>query len=154
VQAGGGISLQHDPRGGIVFALLPRLGYVVHEFTAIVPGSVEIVAQPTYLAVFQGDTAHVGGLAFLAKYNFRTGTAWTPYVEGGAGVSYASTDVPRFGSQFNFILEAGVGIQYALSDRHTVNLGWLYHHLSNANTHPPNPSFNSGLFLLGFSMLY
>ena len=152
MQAGGGISLQHDPRGGIVFALLPRLGYVVHEFTAIVPGSVEIVAQPTYLVVFQGDTAHVGGR--VRADNFRTGTAGRRCGGRGRGVVREYQRVPRFGSQFNFILEAGVGIQYALSDRHTVNLGWLYHHLSNANTHPPNPSFNSGLFLLGFSMVY
>jgi hypothetical protein len=151
---GGGPTLQHGTRDANVVAVLPRVGYVVHEFLSGVPGSVEVLAQPSYLAVFEDGAIHVGGLAALAKYNFRTGTAITPYVEVGAGVTYASRDVPSKGSQFNFSLQAGVGVQYALSGRATVNLAWLYHHLSNADLYARNGGLNTGLFLLGISLFY
>jgi len=154
VQTGGGVALQHDPRSASIFALLPRLGYVVYEVEHGLPGSLELVAQPNYLTVFQQDTAHVFGLAGLLKYNFRTDTRFTPFAEMGAGVSYATLRVPRAGSHFNFILEAGVGLQYALSDRYVLSFEWLYNHLSNADIYPSNPGINNSLFLLGFSAFY
>ncbi len=154
VQTGGGMALQHDPRSASVFALLPRMGYVVYEVERGVPGSVEIIAQPTYLTVFERGTAHVGGLAGVLRYNFRTGTRVTPFAEAGAGVSYATLRVPNFGSRFNFILQTGVGVQYTINDHYALSFEWLYHHLSNADTYASNPGLNTGLFLLGFSMFY
>jgi opacity protein-like surface antigen len=136
---------------------MPRVGYVFHDVQREIdfPGSFEIVLQPSYLTVFQQKrTAHVGGVASLLKYNFRTGTDFTPFVEAGAGVSYATKRVPPGGTNFNFILQTGVGLQYAISDRHALSFEWLYHHLSNADTGDHNPGFNTSLFLLGFSILY
>jgi len=156
LQLGGGATLQHDPRSASVFTVLPRVGRVVHEVRSdrAVPGSFEIVLQPGYLTVFQRRTAHVGGLAALLKYNFRTDTRFTPFVEAGAGVSYGTITVPRGGTNFNFILQTGIGLQYAISGRHAVSAEWLYHHLSNADTSAHNPGLNAGLFLLGFSTMY
>lgn len=154
MQTGGGVALQHDPRSASVFALLPRLGYVFYEVERGLPGSVEVVAQPSYLTVFERGTAHVGGLAALLRYNFRTGTRFTPFAEAGAGASYASLRVPNHGSRFNFILETGVGLQYTISDRYALSFEWLYHHLSNADIYVSNPGLNTSLFLLGFSILY
>ncbi len=156
IQLGGGVALQHDPRSASVFTVLPRVGYVFHEVQRdhVLPGSFEIALQPSYLTVFQKRTAHVGGLASLLKYNFRTGTNFTPFLEAGAGVSYATIKVPRGGTNFNFILQTGVGLQYAISDRHALSFQWLYHHLSNADTSTHNPGLNTSLFLLGFSTVY
>jgi opacity protein-like surface antigen len=154
VQGGGGVALQHDPRSASVFTVMPRVGYVFYEPERGLPGSFEIVVQPSYLTAFQKRTAHVGGVASLLKYNLRTGTNFTPFAEGGAGISYATIKVPRHGTNFNFILQIGVGLQYAISDRHAVSFQWLYHHLSNADTSSHNPGLNTSLFLLGFSTLY
>ena len=156
LQMGGGLALQHEPRDASVFAVLPRVGYVFYEVPRdfYVPGSFEVVLQPSYLTVFQDRTAHVGGLASLLKYNFRTGTNFTPFLEAGAGVSLATIRVPREGTTFNFILQTGVGLQYAISDRHVLSFQWLYHHLSNADTGDHNLGLNTSLFLLGFSTLY
>jgi opacity protein-like surface antigen len=152
--AGGGVSLQHEPRSGTVVALLPRVGYVVREMTIGLPGSVEIVAQPGYQILFQDRTAHVGSLSVLLKYNIRTRTDFTPYLELGGGGSYSSTRTGSLGSRFNFSLQAGGGLQYALSDRHALSFAWIYQHLSNAGMYHANPGLNAGLFLLGFSMFY
>lgn len=116
-QIGGGFSLANMTRDATGFALLPRLGYVFAQQEHFLPGSFEIVIEPTYLTVFQHQTVHVGGLAALLKYNFRTGTRWTPYLVGGAGVSFASHRLPHGGTSFNFLLEGGLGLQYALTPR-------------------------------------
>ena len=65
---------------------MPRLGYVLVQQEQFFPGSLEIVGEPTYFTVVQHQTAHVGGAVTLLTYNVSTGTAWTPFLVGGAGL--------------------------------------------------------------------
>ena len=152
--AGGGFSPAEKRRPATLFAFLPRLGYVFVQQEQFLPGSLEIVGEPTYFTVFQPQTAHVGGFAALLKYNVSTGTAWTPYLVGGAGVSFASHRVPYGGTNFNFMTEIGLGLHYAIGPQSTVNLEWRYHHFSNADISPRNAGLNSSLCLIGVSFLY
>jgi opacity protein-like surface antigen len=154
VQLGGGFSLANNSREATEFALLPRLGYVFGQQERFLPGSFEIVIEPTYVTVFQHQTTHVGGLAALLKYNFRTGTRWTPYLVGGAGVSFASHRLPHDGTSFNFLLEGGLGLQYALTPRSLLGVEWRLQHFSNADISERNDGLNMSLFLLGYSFLY
>jgi hypothetical protein len=62
-----------------------------------------------------------------------------PFVLGGGGISFASEAIPHGASYFNFLGEAGLGIQYALSARRALTLEWRFHHLSNGNTAATNP---------------
>ncbi len=154
VQIGGGFSLANTTRDATEFSLLPRLGYVFAQQEHFLPGSFEVVIEPTYLTVFQHQTVHVGGLAALLKYNFRTGTRWTPYLVGGAGLSFASHRLPHGGTSFNFMLEGGLGLQYAITPRSLLGAEWRLQHFSNAGISQPNPGLNMSLFLLGFSVVY
>ena len=151
---GGGVNIDSQPEPVTLLSVFLRAGYVFLQQEALVPGSLEIVAEPGYLAVFEGKTANVGSLAALFKYNIRTGTRLVPFVEGGGGVSYASQRIPQQpgGTNFNFVLEAGVGLHYLLGDRAGLTAEWRYHHFSNGGIEPPNPSLNSSLFLIGFSI--
>jgi opacity protein-like surface antigen len=151
---GGGFSLADETREATEFAFLPRLGYVFAQQAHFLPGSFGIVGEPTYLAVFQHQTVHVGGLAALLKYNFRTGTRWTPYLVGGAGLSFASHRLPHDGTSFNFMLEGGLGLQYALTPRSLLGVEWRFQHFSNADISPSNPGLNLSVFLIGFSFVY
>ncbi len=151
-QAGGGFGFSDYATQ--LFSLGGRFGYVFTEQEVFLPGSLEIVAEPSYFAVVQGRTAHGGDLSALFKYNFWTGTKLTPYLIGGGGLSYASIRVPRGGTNFNFTLQIGIGLHYAVSEHGTLNLEWRFHHFSNGDISPPNPSLNTSLFLLGFSVLY
>jgi opacity protein-like surface antigen len=152
--AGGGFNIDWQPEPVNQFSLFLRAGYVFLEQEALVPGSLEVVAEPGYLAVFEGKTAQVASLAALLKYNLRTGTRLVPFVEGGGGVSYASERVPQQpgGTHFNFVLEAGAGVHYLLGDRTALTAEWRFHHFSNGDLQPPNPSLNSSLFLIGVSI--
>jgi opacity protein-like surface antigen len=128
------------------------VGYVLAEQAHGLPGSLEVVAEPGYLAVWQSQTASVFSLSVFLKYNVFTGTRLTPFAEFGAGVSEATRAVPeQGGSHFNFVLQPGLGLQYAVGDRNTLDLEWRYLHLSNATLFPSDPSLNGSLFLLGFS---
>ncbi len=151
---GGGFNIDWQPEPVNQFALFLRAGYVFLEQEALVPGSLELVAEPAYQAVFEGKTAQVGSLAVLLKYNLRTGSRVIPFVEGGGGVSFASHRVPQQpgGTSFNFVLDVGVGLHYLLGDRTALTAEWRYHHFSNGGIEPPNPSLNSSLFLIGFSV--
>jgi len=151
-QAGGGFALSDYATP--LFSLGARVGYVLTEQEVFLRGSLEIVGEPSYFAVVHGRTAHGGDLSALLKYNFWTGTKLTPYLIGGAGLSYASIRVPQGGTNFNFTIQTGIGLHYALSERETLNLEWRYHHFSNGDIVPPNPSLNTSLFLIGFSVLY
>lgn len=153
-QVGGGFSMQNGIRDASLFTLLPRVGYVVVQQEAILPGSLEIVGEPGYFTVFEGRTAHAWGLAALIKYNVWTGTRLTPFLEGGAGVSYATIRVPRRGTNFNFTPQAGIGFHYAVGERSTLDFEWRYHHFSNAGISDANPGINISSFLLGLSLLY
>ena len=143
-----------ETRPATLFAFLPRIGYVFAQQERFLPGSLEIVGEPSYFTVFEHQTAHVGGVAALLKYNVSTGTTLTPYLVGGAGVSYASDPVPPGGSNFNFMLETGLGLAYPVKTQSTINLEWRYLHFSNAHTSPQDPGLNSFLFLVGVSFLH
>jgi lipid A 3-O-deacylase len=149
---GGGFGISQESTQ--LFALAARFGYVVAQQDVFLPGSFEIVGEPSYFAVFEGRTAHGGELSALLKYNFWTGTKFTPYFLGGGGLSYASIRVPHDGTNFNFTLQAGVGFHYALSQHSTLNFEYRFHHFSNGDISPPNPSLNTNSFFIGFSRLY
>jgi opacity protein-like surface antigen len=153
-QIGVGFSLADKTREATEFALVPRIGYVFAEQGHVLPGSFEIVGEPAFLTVFQHETVYVGAIAALLKYNFRTGTRWTPYLVGGAGLSFASHRLPHGGTNFNFMPEGGLGLQYALTPRVLLGVEWRFQHFSNADISPPNPGLNISLFLLGFSVVY
>ena len=154
VLIGGGFSLAETSREATEFAVLPRIGYVLVQQEHFLPGSVELVGEPFYLTVFQHQTVHAGGFAALLKYNVRTGTRWTPYLVGGAGLSFASHRLPHSGTNFNFMPEGGLGLQYAITRRSLIGAEWRFQHFSNADISPPNPSLNMSLFLLGYSVVY
>ena len=152
VAAGGGTSVASGLRQGTVASVLTRIGYVFAEQGHLLPGSLEVVGEPGYLHVWERhDQAELAAFSALLKYNFRTPTRFTPFVEGGAGVSYATARIPPTGTLFNFITQAGAGVQYAVTPAVTIDARGAFHHLSNANTGKQNPSLNTMLFSLGVS---
>ncbi|TPG59963.1 outer membrane protein [Ewingella americana] len=69
-------------------------------------------------------------------YDFDTGTAWTPYVTAGLGLSHLSLDQyissnegagdSRSHSVDNFAWSAGVGVAYAINDNWSLDLSYKY----------------------------
>lgn len=109
--------------------------------------------------VFQPDrvrgrsTIYGAGLSPLGlKVNFLQESWIKPFVAASVGFLYFEDDVPVPGSsRFNFTPELGLGVQFFLTPKRAVTLGYKLHHISNANTARRNPGMDSHVIYAGFS---
>ena len=64
-----------------------------------------------------------------------------PYTEfaGGPFWTDLAGKIPEESSQFNFILTAGFGVSYFLTDQAALNVGYRFQHISNGGTQLPEP---------------
>jgi lipid A 3-O-deacylase len=117
-------------RGLVQYQLEPVIGYIAH---------------PNQKMEF--------GLSFAGfKYNFTAlESRWSPYSNFGFGVIYEPIGHNVQGTDFNFIIQTGIGLQYFLDENHALNVQYRYRHISNAHIREPNSSINSSLVLVGVS---
>jgi lipid A 3-O-deacylase len=138
--------------------LLPRIGMVVTDQlgAGYLTGNVTLMLEPFYAAYYQPFGASAAGGALVVKYNFLSFGRWMPYWDMGAGMLW--TDLaPRIAEQstpFNFVLEAGPGLQYFATERIALTVGTRFHHVSNAGTGERNHALNSILTYVGMSFFF
>ena len=99
------------------------------------------------------STIYGAGLSPLGlKLNFAQESWIKPFVAASVGFLYFEDDVPVPGSsRFNFTPEFGLGVQFFLTPKRVVTLGYKLHHISNANTARRNPGMDSHVIYAGFS---
>jgi hypothetical protein len=104
-------------------------------------------------------TADAGSVQFgfvpiQAEYKFVAPTRrWAPFVKAGAGFSVGNFNdaAVEISTNFEFILDAGAGLEYFLDDNKSVTMSYHLWHLSNSNIERPNIGLNAHLFEVGFS---
>ncbi len=99
----------------------------------------------------RGDNAWAPNFAMLLRWHALMEDNWSLYLEGGAGLMYATNKVPFNGSKFNFTPQAGGGISFNINDQARLFLGARWHHISNANTQSRNPGRDSVIGYLAVS---
>lgn len=135
--------------------VLPRIGMVLTDElgSGSLAGNVELLIEPLYARYFEPFSATAAGGSLVAKYNFLAFGRWMPFFDVGAGMLW--TDLaPRIteqGTPFNFILEAGPGVQYFATHHLALTLGGRFHHISNAGIGERNFGLNGILMYVGFS---
>lgn len=88
------------------------------------------------------------GLTPHLRYNFATGTRFSPYVDVGIGVSLTETREPDLGGSFQFNDQAIIGANYFVKDNLGINIAIQYLHVSSAGISNPNKGINTvGCFL-------
>jgi opacity protein-like surface antigen len=119
-------------------------------------GQVSIGAEAVYIQFLEPVTTYGLGFAPRIKYTFVTLDRIRPYAEfaGGPFWTRLADKIPEQGSEFNFVLMAGFGVSYFLTDRAALNAGYLFQHISNGHTSSPNVGLNSSLPFVGFSFYY
>jgi hypothetical protein len=100
------------------------------------------------------ESATAAGLKLAFRYHFIGLGRIVPYLEANAGAGGTSLNVPEIDSTFTFVLEAGLGLAYFVTDNVTVNFGYRFQHISNGNTSSPNRGFNSDSGVLGVSYFF
>jgi len=135
--------------------VLPRIGMVLTDElgSGRLAGNLEVMVEPLYARYYQPFYASAAGGSLMAKYNFLTFGRWMPFIDIGAGMLW--TDLaPRIREQstpFNFILQAGPGVQYFATQQLALTLGARFHHISNAGIGERNIGLNSVLPYVGIS---
>jgi lipid A 3-O-deacylase len=138
--------------------LLPRIGMVVTDQlgAGYLTGNVTLMLEPFYASYFRPFGASAAGGTLVVKYNFLSFGRWMPYWDMGGGMLW--TDLaPRIAEQstpFNFVLEAGPGLQYFATERIALTVGTRFHHISNAGTGERNHGLNAILPYVGMSFFF
>ncbi|MCH9698220.1 MAG: acyloxyacyl hydrolase [Gammaproteobacteria bacterium] len=138
-------------------AILPQLGIGLSDVvggTSWYRGNLDAVFEGEFLAGYEPNSGYSAGLSLLLRYNFLYSEQWVPYLELGGGIGYLDFDLRNQADGLIFYPQAGLGLHYFFTDNMSVDLGWRFHHMSNANTELPNNSINSSLLLFGFSWFF
>ena len=95
----------------------------------------------------------VGGSPIGAQVNFVHFRHIEPFLTSGGGFLYFNHQMFRQ-TRFNFTAQLGGGVQFLTSNRRTAfDLGYKYHHISNANLGNSNPGLDSHMLFIGVSLL-
>jgi hypothetical protein len=93
-----------------------------------------------------------GGSPIGAQINFLQYRRVQPFLTSGGGFLYFNRQM--FGAtQFNFTAQLGAGVQVFTSRHRSIDFGYKYHHISNANLGRINPGMDSHTVLVGVSFV-
>lgn len=160
LQVGGGAANNiegHRTVSDIAFITeTPRLSYLF--FNPFGSGLLRSAFEPGLEGWFQQylspHSATAQGLKVTGRYHFIGLGRFVPYLEGTAGAGGTSLRVPEIDSTFTFVLEAGAGLSYFVTDKLAVNAGYRFQHISNGHTSNPNRGFNSDSGVVGVSYYF
>jgi opacity protein-like surface antigen len=119
-------------------------------------GQVSLGAEMVYIQFQEPFVTHGVGFAPKIKYTFVALDRIRPYAEfaGGPFWTDLAGKIPEESSRFNFVLMAGFGVSYFLTDQVALNVGYRFQHISNAGTQYPNLGLNASLPYGGFSFYF
>jgi opacity protein-like surface antigen len=93
-----------------------------------------------------------GGSPIGAQINFLHSHRVQPFLTSGGGFLYFNRQM--FGAtQFNFTAQVAAGVQVFTSRHHSIDFGYKYHHISNANLGRINPGMDSHMVFVGVSFV-
>jgi opacity protein-like surface antigen len=112
-------------------------------------GTLGFRAEATILVNFEPRTGVAGGLGLLLRYSWTRWDPIIPYVQAGAGVIGLDFDLAKQANGLAFIPQAGLGLVYRLDRHFSFDLGFRFHHISNAETDKPNGGIDTLQVLAG-----
>jgi lipid A 3-O-deacylase len=119
-------------------------------------GQISIGAEVVYIQFQEPVVSNGIGFTPKIKYTFVADNRFHPYAEFAGGPFWTdfTNQVPEESSSFNFILTAGFGCSIFITAQTSLNVGYRFHHISNAGTSYPNIGLNSSLPFGGFSFYF
>lgn len=139
-------------------ALMPSWGIILHEPVGDgwYRGQTSVGAEFVYIQFREPMLTHGVGFTPKIKYTFVALNRLRPYVEFAGGPFWTDLGgkIPEESSEFNFILTAGFGLSWFVTNRTALNVGYRFHHISNAGVRMPNLGINSSLPFGGFAFYF
>lgn len=141
-----------------VIPVLPQFGFDINPLVRklhIEPkGTFEGVIEPLMNVVINPDANAEVGCSFFLKYSQKISARIAPYFEGGLGMVYTTQHTHEQGTQFNFLTQAGLGLQFFLTDHWALTGGYRFRHLSNADIDDENQGIDHHFGLVGLSYFF
>ncbi len=143
-----------------IFSLAPRVG--IATFDPWGAGrwwevSSQVFAEGTFIWQLAPESGTALGAGVMFRFNalaLLSSTRLVPFFSIGGGVVSLDFDLMDQDDGVSYTPQLGVGLRYMLGRRASIELEWRYHHISNANSHPPNHGINTNLFSLGSSVFF
>lgn len=160
VTLAGAYSVSHKTVGGDEvetvkgFHLIPHFGYVVAAASGAIPGSLELIAEPTLIHLDASESATIGGVTGMVRWLFTGWPALYPFIEAGGGLVAGQVNLRQTNCDLNYVIQGGVGGLIPVSDRTAITVGYRYQHLSNGDRCSQNLGLNSSVFQIGFSYFF
>jgi lipid A 3-O-deacylase len=132
----------------------PYLGYVFTDplGNGWYRGTGECIVEGAFSYIYKKQKRYMSGVNLIGRYNLLAHSEnWRPYIQAGVGFVGTNLSMRGFGSEFNFMPNAGSGIQYFWDSCNAINFEWRYEHLSNGGIERPNAGLNLSTFLIGYS---
>ena len=141
-----------------IIPILPQFGFDINPLARklhINPrGTIEGVVEPLMNVVISPDTNAEVGCSFLLKYSDHITSRIAPYIEGGFGIIYTTQHTHEQSTQYNFLSQVGVGLQFFLNEKFALTGGYRFRHMSNAGIDSPNRGINHHFALFGVSYFF
>lgn len=117
-------------------------------------GSLEVGVEPLYQRYTEPHDAFFAGLGLTGRYHFLSLGRFVPYVEAAAFAGGTDLKIQEIASDFAFLLWAGAGVSYFVTDRTALYGGYRYQHVSNGNSEVRNRGFESHTGVAGVSFFF
>jgi hypothetical protein len=114
-------------------------------------GNFEFGLEFSALSQYQPDDAFWTGIGPSIRYYFATGTRLVPYMEAVCGAGVTDIGRPDLGGHFQFMPQAGAGMQYFFTSQWSAMVGYRFVHISNAGSRNPNRGVNANGIVAGIS---
>jgi Lipid A 3-O-deacylase (PagL) len=134
-----------------------RLGYLpLPPLAAGTPvhGALELGLEPLYQQYTFPELVYFAGLGLTVRYHFLGLGRLVPYAEVAAFAGATNLKITEIRSTFTFVVWAGLGASYFVTDRTAIYAGYRYEHISNGNTSRPNRGLETDAGVLGVSFFF
>lgn len=153
---GGGFAIGNSGRGDAkdvkYLPFFPSFGIGISDPSGVdswYAGNFDFVTEGEFIAFLGPGEGHSTGLAIQLRYNFLSLEKFVPYAVVGVGAGYISSSLNTQADGVAFYPQAGVGVNYFLSDQWAITFAYRYHHISNKGIKKPNTGINANVGLIG-----
>ncbi|MGH8475375.1 MAG: acyloxyacyl hydrolase [Methylococcales bacterium] len=153
---GSGFTIGNTGRGDAndvrYLATFPSFGIGISDSfggNAWYQGNFDFVTEAQAVTFLGPGEGHSVGLAILLRYNFLSFEKFVPFAEVGVGAGYLESNLSRQSDGVVFYPQAGVGVNYFISEDWAISLAYRYHHISNRGFRKPNTGINANMGLIG-----
>lgn len=122
-------------------------------------GAVEVLAELSGSAIFDGAGSYLVGPSIHIRYNFiQPGWKLVPYIQIGGGLTFTDADEDQsqraIGQELEFTPQASIGCRYFIDPQWSLDAEFIYHHISNAGLSDRNLGINALGGMVGFSYFF